>query len=317
MAKKKSSAKKAEVIPAVNLTGTTKLDFALNKADIIDFYCADQEEQLEEQINQVARELSVADEEVRTLEAALFGEQDEDGEWSGLQVIKDTVLKKHGKTVDKVKKALEAMQTARETLESLGGKPKRARRKRDDDKELVTVRVYLLEGASRRYGGRYTAQRVSLFTTNRKARKTLKGYRRQLGKNVPDSKLHDLSLGQCFWQQYSSSHTAAEKVWCRVSVDSEEGTFSSGDLEVPIPAALKKKVDAFVAAHKTRAPLIKKLHDLLIKHAELPQMKKQIKKAVVGRVLQNTEEGKLMLAALKGIKKASTRLLTDAAANIE
>ena len=99
LSKEQKKAVKAEVIPAVNLTGTTKMDFTLNKADIIDFYCADQEEQLEAQIDQVARELAAADEKVRTTEAAIVGERGENGEWEGLQPIKDFVRKKHKKTI--------------------------------------------------------------------------------------------------------------------------------------------------------------------------------------------------------------------------
>jgi hypothetical protein len=308
MAKKKRTLK-AEVVDeagGVNLTGTTRLEFALNKNDIIDFYCADEEEKLEAEIGVAAKQLSDADNEIEALRIELLGDEEDQHRAHNAcpDPVEKALLKKHKSVISAVKKALVALNKSTDALANLG--QDHEENEACAASEDVKVCVYLNadpESTERRH----YYDPIFPWTTAKKGRKVLRGYRRQLGRNVPESKLHELELCQQFWQGYSHMHTAKDVLFCTLKV----GNYSSAVLKFEMEDALKTQINILVDKMNARAPLVKKLHDLLIMHAELPGMKKQIKKQVVGRVLKNTDEGKLLLTALKGIRKSGVKLLTD------
>jgi hypothetical protein len=287
MAKKKKKAVEVEVLDAedkenTNLTGRTRLDVTLNKADIIDYFICEEEEELEASIKVVADSIPALTDELRSVEDKF------------VQAIKAKALEEQKKMVTNVKTALKKLHTC------------------GFWKQLPTeVRVHSsnvnLEAVADR-------KPELVFSQSWNGRKQT--YQADVGKKVPVSSFDPNRLDGSAWRTVNSTYSVNDRQHCRMYEEPLPHKFTECRVEVggltgdttPIywDDAIEALIGRRVELLNLRIEKMRELFELLKRHDDLPQLKKRIKKQVVGRVLKNTDDGKLLLKALKGIRKADT-----------
>ena len=282
MARKKR-ALKAEVVDEageVNLSGTTRLDFSLTKNDIIDYYLQEQEDELEAEIKDRLQSIIDLDKEAEAIRAEFDLK------------IENTVLKANKTLIKNVKKALEK-------LSALGFRP-------SGGTERVSVRFN---------GLKVTATNLPAFAWGNERRY---GNRKALGSKLPvDLWNSDGYAAQQFFCRHNKIHNLAveDDVSKTSAATLNVGGAYGPETTVEWDKKLSTLADTYVQKLNDKATKARELFGLILRHDSLPSLKKQIKKQVVGRVLRNTDEGKLMLQALKGMRSSGANLLTVAASD--
>lgn len=251
---------------SIDLSATARLDFTLTKNDIIEYYLADTEEKIEQDIKDTLAKTSRLLKEADELKTQ-FGDE-----------VKRILMKEHAATVKAATKALK--------------------------------KVHEL-GFSDGYYGNYEVtvklhDRCVTMTERHADHEPfiVHDYRRILGKKVPP----DIwSATENSYNWFEGNHKYFVEPYKQNGKSVSRGTLEigsarSGTLNVDWNEKLTSLAHGHCSKLNERVLAVRELHALLLRHDSLPQLKRQIKKQVVGRVLKNTAEGKLMLKALSGLK---------------
>lgn len=288
MAKKKKPVE-VEVLDAedkakdsTNLTGRTKLEVTLNKADVIDYFICEEEEELEASIKAVAESIPALTDEIRKVSEEC------------LELVKAKALKDHKKMISNAKTALKKLHTS-------------GFWKQLPDRVSVQAPIVRFNCIEDRKPGFVFSQ-----TWNGRRQE----YQADVGKKVPASAFDPNYIQGSTWRQVNSTYYLSDQqtyrlcdmpsphefTECRIEVGGLEGDAVAVDWDDSIKGLIKRHIELL----NSRIEKMRELFVLLQRHDDLPQLKKRIKKQVVGRVLKNTDDGKLLLKALKGIRKADT-----------
>lgn len=265
-----------EVSTAASLSGTTRLEFSLNKNDVIEYFLLEQEQELQTQIKENLERI----EELRQTADQIRSKFD--------KAIETRVLKNNKAVIKDVKKALRQLQ-------GLGFRP--------EGYNIDSVRVNF--SGLRINSSRYNNQ--GMFVDRH-------GRYKNLGSKVPPE-IWNMEGYECY--NYFNNHLRAfsldltEVAGERVTEATlNVGGATSAHQNVVWDDELEGLANDYLAAHLDRAKEADDLYQLLLRYDSLPSLKKQIKRQVVGRVLKNTDEGQVLLEALKGIRSAGASLLT-------
>jgi hypothetical protein len=144
-------------------------------------------------------------------------------------------------------------------------------------------------------------------------------YQPVVGKKVPVSSFDPATFDSSPWRSMNNTYSVNEDqihrrydltpfpaphkfTECCITVGGLSGDWITVDWNDDLETLANRQAEL----QNLRVEKLRELFELLQRHDDLPQLKKRIKKQVVGRVLKNTDDGKLLLKALKGIRKADT-----------